>query len=216
MSLRIQYGGSFDPVHRGHLAIARAARDTLQADVHFMPAADPPHKGPTGADAGERLAMLRLAIADEPGLAIDTRELQRAGPSYSIDSVLELRAALGKGAPLALLLGADSFLSLPHWRHWQELLAQVHIIIAERPGSAFAQSDLPPALAAIAEGRWQNSPQPLQQTAAGYWYRLSLPLRPESSSALRRTVQQNQPHWREWTPPAVARYIDTHQLYRAR
>ncbi|PJK07930.1 nicotinic acid mononucleotide adenylyltransferase [Lysobacteraceae bacterium NML95-0200] len=216
MSLRIQYGGSFDPVHLGHLAVARAARDTLRATVHFMPAADPPHKAPTAADASQRLAMLQLAIAAEPGLAIDTRELQREGPSYSIDSVLALRAELGKDRPLALLLGADSFLSLPSWRRWRELLAQVHIVIAERPGSALAADDLPPELAAIAEGRWQNQPQPLQQTAAGYWYRLSLQLRPESSSALRQAIAQGKPHWQAWTTPAVAQYINAHQLYRRR
>lgn len=214
--LRLQYGGSFDPVHCGHLAVARSARDALHADVYFMPAADPPHKGPTGADADARLAMLRLAIANEAGFAIDPRELMRAGPSYSIDSVLALRAELGKDRPLALLLGADSFLSLPSWRRWQELLSQVHIVIAERPGSRLAADNLPPALAATAEGRWQCSAQPLQQAAAGYWYRLRLPLRPESSSALRQAIAQDQRHWRAWTSAAVAGYIDAHRLYRTR
>lgn len=214
MSLRIQYGGSFDPVHCGHLALARAARDTLRATVHFMPAADPPHKGPTGADAMQRLDMLRLAVTDEAGLAIDIRELQREGPSYSIDSVLALRAELGQDTPLALLLGADSFLSLPSWRRWRELLAQVHIVIAERPGNVLATQALPPELAAISQGRWQCQPQALQQTAAGYWYRLPMPLRQESSSTLRRALEQGAPHWQQWTPAAVAQYINAHQLYR--
>src|SRR5688572_722316 len=91
------YGGTFDPVHTGHLAIARAVRDALHADVHLLPAADPPHKGATHADAAQRARMLELAVGDRHtddgrGLVVDRRELQRAGPSYTIDTLHELRA----------------------------------------------------------------------------------------------------------------------------
>ena len=89
--LRIQYGGTFDPVHQGHLAVARSARDRLQAEVWLMPAADPPHKPPTEADAGQRRAMLQLAVTGQSGLHVDDRELHRDGPSYTIDTLIALR-----------------------------------------------------------------------------------------------------------------------------
>ncbi|MEG0185234.1 MAG: adenylyltransferase/cytidyltransferase family protein, partial [Stenotrophomonas sp.] len=96
MGLRIHYGGTFDPVHLGHLAIARAARDQLQVAVRLLPAADPPHRAAPGADAAQRAHMLALAIGDEPGLLLDLRELERSTrqpgvPSYTVDTLRELR-----------------------------------------------------------------------------------------------------------------------------
>ena len=99
--LRVCYGGTFDPVHDGHLAIARAARDMLDADVSLLPARDPPHKAETRADAAQRAAMLALAIAGEQGLALDLRELGREGPSYTVDTLSGLRAELGDAVPIA-------------------------------------------------------------------------------------------------------------------
>ncbi|RMH91164.1 nicotinate-nucleotide adenylyltransferase [Lysobacter pythonis] len=215
MSLRIQYGGSFDPVHEGHLAVARAARDALAAGVWLMPAGDPPHKGPTAVDAARRREMLALAVAGEPGLAVDERELRREGPSYTIDTLIELRAGLGTDAPLAILVGADSFLALPGWRRWYELAGFAHLVIAERPGSGFDPAALPPELAAFAAGRWAAAAGELARTPTGLLYRLALPLRPESSSELRRRIAGHDPRWREWVPPAVADYIVRHRLYGA-
>ncbi|WP_313117093.1 nicotinate-nicotinamide nucleotide adenylyltransferase, partial [Stenotrophomonas indicatrix] len=115
MSLRIYYGGTFDPVHLGHLAIARAARDELQVAVRMLPAAD---RAVPGATAEQRCSMLGLAIGDEPGLLLDRHELDRAErfpgrPSYTVDTLRELRAELGPSRPLAWLVGADSLLGLP-------------------------------------------------------------------------------------------------------
>lgn len=96
--LLVCYGGTFDPVHEGHLAVARSARDALDADVALVPARDPPHKGPTRADAAQRARMLELAVAGEAGLSVDLRELHREGPSYTFASLGELRAAArGRG-----------------------------------------------------------------------------------------------------------------------
>ena len=119
--LRVFYGGSFDPVHNGHLAIARAARDALHAEVALLPARDPPHKAATHADAEQRAQLLELAIEGEPGLHVDRRELQRAGPSYTVDTLAGLRAELGGAAPLAWLIGADSLLQLHTWHRWREV-----------------------------------------------------------------------------------------------
>ena len=131
-ALRVLYGGTFDPVHLGHIAVACAARDALDATVAFMPAADPPHRAPPGAAAADRAAMLDLAIAGEPGLALDLRELERDGRSWTDDTLRELRAAIGDAAPVALLLGADSFDALPTWKDWRALFDLAHLVVAGR------------------------------------------------------------------------------------
>ena len=117
--LLVCYGGTFDPVHNGHLAVARAARDALDARVALLPAHDPPHKGPTRADATQRAAMLDLAIAGEPGLSVDRRELLRAGPSYSFDTLGELRARQAEHAAevVEVLLAAQAFVERILLRH---------------------------------------------------------------------------------------------------
>ena len=210
--LRVWYGGTFDPVHQGHLAVARVARDRLQAQVALLPAADPPHKGPTRADAAHRLEMLRLALDGTPGIVVDDRELRRSGPSWSIDTLLELRGEFGSQAPIALLLGADSFLSLPSWRRWMEIIDLAHIVIADRPGSGFDADGLQPPLADAARGRWVAQHRQLLQQPAGRLLRLRMPLRPESSTELRRRIAAGEP-WHGWVPPAVADYIGRHHLY---
>lgn len=212
--LRVQYGGSFDPVHNGHLAVAAAARDALAAQVYLMPAADPPHKPPTRAGAAERIALLQLAVADNTGLHLDPRELERPGPSWTIDTLHELRGELGAETPLALLLGADSFLGLPGWKCWRELPGLAHFIIAERPGQSL-DGPLPPELAGLAAGRWLRDPGALHALPAGRLYRLRLPLRPESSSGLRQRIASGDPDWSDWVPPAVAARIRRHGLYGA-
>ncbi|MBP6750924.1 MAG: nicotinate-nicotinamide nucleotide adenylyltransferase, partial [Xanthomonadaceae bacterium] len=126
--LRLFYGGTFDPVHNGHLAIARAARDALGTSVWLMPAADPPHRDAPGASADQRAAMLDLAVEGQTGLRVDRRELERAtragdAPSYTIDTLRELRAKFGEQAPLAFLIGADSLHGFATWKEPEALLA---------------------------------------------------------------------------------------------
>lgn len=214
--LSLYYGGTFDPVHNGHLAIARAARDELQAPVRLMPAADPPHRAPPGANALQRAHMLDLAVAGEPGLQVDRRELERAqrqpqARSYTIDTLHELRGELGAQAPIALLVGADSLVSLPTWKAWRELFGLAHFVVAERPGSPL-DGGLPAELAAALQGRWTVDPGVLDATPAGALYRLHQPLQPESASELRRRIGDGQP-WRSLVPAAVAAYIADERLY---
>ncbi|MFT4256166.1 MAG: nicotinate-nucleotide adenylyltransferase [Pseudoxanthomonas sp.] len=215
--LHLIYGGTFDPIHDGHLAIARAARDELCTDVWLMPAADPPHRPAPGADAQQRAAMLALAVGDEPGLHVDLRELRRAqrepqARSYTIDTLRELRGELGDDAPLAMLVGADSFVGLPGWRQWRELFDLAHIVIAERPGSPL-DGGLPPELAAAVAGRWRDDAGALAAAPAGGLFRLHQPLHPESATGIRQRIAAGGP-WREGLPPAVADYIAAHGLYR--
>lgn len=209
--LNLFYGGTFDPVHNGHLAIARAARDELGCTVRLMPSADPPHRAPPGADAGQRARMLELAIADEPGLLVDRRELDRDGRSYSIDTLRELRATLGPDAPIALLIGADSFFGLPSWHEWKALFDFTHFVVAPRPGSPL-DGQLPQELAAMARGRWTESPEVLESTAAGRLFLLDQPLQPESASEVRRRIANGQ-DWLDLVPAAVAGFILGQGLY---
>ncbi len=214
--LQVYYGGSFDPVHNGHLAIARAARTALHAEVALVPARDPPHKDATHADAGQRAQLLALAIEGEHGLRVDPRELHRAGPSYTFDTLAELRAEAGASAPLAWLVGADSLLQLHTWHRWRELFDLAHIVAVQRPGAeldaARLREQAPQVLAQI-NGRWLP-PEALADGPAGGFALLPLAeLRPESSTELRRRIAAGEP-WRDWVPAAVAARIDSLHLYR--
>ena len=211
MKLRTWYGGTFDPVHDGHLAIARAARDALDCAIRFMPAADPPHRPPPGADAAQRADMLALAIDGEPGLRLDLRELHRDGPSYSVDTLRGLRAEYGNDAPIALLVGADSLLGLPTWHDWTALFGLAHFVVADRPGSAL-DARLPPVLAEAVAGRWIDDPAALRDAPAGCLLRLHQPLHPGSATDVRRLIRAGGP-WRARVPAAVAGYIVRERLY---
>ena len=212
MSLRILYGGTFDPAHAGHLAVARAARDTFGATVSLLPAADPPHRPAPGASAADRAALLALALEGEPGLAIDTRELRRAGPSWTVDTLRELRAELGPEAPLAWLIGDDAFLGLPTWHEWTALPGLAHFIVAVRPGHA--GRELPAALAAAFAGGWAASPEALSAAPAGRLFRLQLTEHPASATELRRRLAAGEGTG-DWLAPAVAAEIACRGLYRA-
>ena len=209
--LELFYGGTFDPVHNGHLAIARAARDEIACEVRLMPAADPPHRAPPGAGALQRAAMLDLAVAGEEGLRVDRRELSRPGRSYTVDTLRELRDELGPMQPLALLIGADSFIGLPGWREWQSLFDLAHFVVAPRPGSPL-DDELPAELLAATQARWTRFPTDLKASPAGRLYRLDEPLHPESASEIRRRIAENGP-WRQLVPTPVAGFITTNGLY---
>ena len=210
--LRVFYGGTFDPVHNGHLAIARAAADSLDSTIRLMPAADPPHRAPPGAAATHRAAMVELAIAGEAGLRIDRRELLRDGRSYSIDTLRELRASYGDDASLALLVGADSFVELPTWKDWRALFEFAHFVVADRPGSPIDGGNAD--LAQVLAGRWADTPEALRRSPAGRVFCLRQPLHPESATDIRRRIAAGAP-WRKLVPAAVADYIEHHGLYAA-
>ncbi|MGN2253619.1 nicotinate-nucleotide adenylyltransferase [Frateuria sp. GZRe12] len=128
-------GGTFDPIHIAHLAVAWEAAELLDAEVRLMPAAVPPHRPPPIADATTRVAMLRAALRGQDRLGLDTRELARGGPSYTVDTLAELRAEEGD-RPIVLLLGADAFAGLPGWHRWYALFEAAHIGVLSRPGVA--------------------------------------------------------------------------------
>jgi len=128
------FGGTFDPIHYGHL---RTAFEVLQAlrfsEVRFVPSGDPPHRGTTFADAGVRLDMVRVATQGQSGFIVDECELERDGPSFTIDTLASMRAE-HEDAPMGLIVGMDAFLGLTTWHRWDEILDFAHIIVAHRPG----------------------------------------------------------------------------------
>lgn len=135
------FGGTFDPVHYGHLRAAWEAAEQLDADVRLMPANVPPHRPQPVLDAGRRVELLALALAGQTRLTLDTRELDRAGPSYTVDTLRELRAEIGNDRPLVLLVGADAFAGLPSWNRWLQLFDLAHVGVLDRPGPARARPD---------------------------------------------------------------------------
>ena len=127
-------GGSFDPVHVGHLRTAWELLTGLGlAEVRFIPSRVPPHRAAAIAPAALRLRMLDAAVAGQPGFVVDDCELRREGPSYTVDTLTGLRAGQPQ-RPLVLILGMDAFLGLPGWHRWREIPALAHIVVVQRPG----------------------------------------------------------------------------------
>jgi nicotinate-nucleotide adenylyltransferase len=206
-------GGTFDPIHYGHLELAREAMTaTGLGAVRLIPAGDPPHRGAPVASAAQRLAMTELAVADYRGLAVDAREIRRPGRSYTVLTLSELRAENGV-APLALILGADAFLDLPAWHRWQEIFALAHVVVAARPGTAF--DVLPAALAPEWAQRHTEALDALRTAPAGAIVRATITPRPISASAIRAALSRgDRAAVRGLLPPAVLAYIERNRLYR--
>jgi nicotinate-nucleotide adenylyltransferase len=128
------FGGTFDPIHNGHLRTAFELWQALRlAQVRFMPTGSPPHREQPLASAEMRRDMVRAAVAGQSAFVVDDREMRRPGVSYSVDTLLDLRSELPERS-LCLLLGMDAFLGMPHWHRWREIFELAHIVVAHRPG----------------------------------------------------------------------------------
>ena len=186
------FGGSFDPVHRAHLALASAALHELQLDeVHWVPAGQPWQKSRTLTDATHREAMLRLALAGEPRFVLDRIEIERPGPSYTIDTLKALQAA-HPDTQWFLLIGQDQYAGLHTWHGWTQLLSRVVLAVANRPGD----------LRAI-------HPDVMRQPHRV----VPLPMLDISATEVRARAATGQ-DLTPLVPPEVARYIESHGLYR--
>ena len=164
------FGGTFDPIHLGHLCVAWEASELLDADVLMMPSGIPPHRPPPIASSPQRLAMLEVALRGQSRLILDGRELARSGPSYTVDTLVELRDEHG-GRPLVLLLGTDAFAGLPDWHGWHRLFELAHIGVLSRPGE---QATLPEELQRETADRWVDDATSLQSAPAGQVMALSV------------------------------------------
>lgn len=209
-------GGTFDPVHYGHLRLADEVRTALELpDVRLVPAGDPPHRAGPEASAADRLAMLNLAVQGFPGLSVDARELARRGKSYTVLTLEELRAE-DAARPILLLLGADAFHGLPTWHRWREILALAHVVVVARPGSEL-EHGLPAALADDWTRRLTLDPRLLKDTPAGAIYRQAVTPQPIAATAIRAQLARGDEGVaavRELLPPAVLAYIEQRHLYR--
>ena len=205
VSFRICYGGTFDPVHDGHIAVAGFAQKSFDADVYFIPSADPPHRQKPLATARQRADMLQIAIDNQPQFFLDTRELQRATPSYTVDTLRQLRAEIGHEIPVAWLIGADAFAQLHTWHEWEQLFDLAHFIVAVRPGYSMQSPDFP-----INE-RLSDSLDELKASPAGRIFSLQCPPQRESASAIREAFSAGEAP--VGLNPAVHAYILEHGLY---
>ena len=186
-------GGSFDPVHNAHVALAHAALDALALhEVRWIPAGQPWQKSRAMTAATHREAMVRLAIAEEPRFVLDRSELQRQGPTYTLETVREMHAAW-PGAELTLIIGQDQYAGMHTWHGWQALLGMVQLAVAARPGAERAVN------AEVLTIQHRNVP---------------LPMLDISSSDIRQQVARGQ-NIDHLVPPQVARYIEHQALYRA-
>jgi len=209
-------GGTFDPIHFGHLRLAEMATDALSlGHVRFIPAGQPYHRGNSVASAEHRVAMTALAIVDNPHFVLDTREVERDGPSYTVDTLTELRAELGFAQPIVVLLGTDAFSRITGWHRYQELFSLAHIAILTRAGMAPDWLNAVDAeLRKELKARITTEERLLQETSAGGI--ISIPMTPLeiSSTEIRNRLRAGK-SVRYLLPAPVLDYIESHDLYTA-
>ena len=204
-------GGTFDPIHFGHL---RPALDMQQAlgfeELRLLPCRQPPHRDQPHATPEQRLTMLQLATLGENGLSIDERELRRDGPSYMIDTMLSLRAELGDEYSLALLIGMDALHGLDRWQRWRELVDLCHLVVATRPGWSVPQRG---AVADLVRERQVADAALLRELPAGKLMFCPVTALDISASCIRALVADGKSA-RYLLPDAVLEYIQMTGLYQ--
>lgn len=205
------FGGTFDPVHFGHLRLAEELGEQLSmAQVRLIPARVPPHRADPSVSAQDRLSMVRLAAAGNARFVVDDREIRREGPSFTVDTLTALRTELGPDRPLYLMLGADAFVALMTWSRWQQVFDLAHVVVATRPGYPLALQELPEPLGTITRERFSKVPG---GSAAGDVLTRDIAALDISASAIRHALTQGR-SVRYLIPDSVLDYIREHRLYR--
>ena len=208
------FGGTFDPVHYGHLRLAEEAAAHLGlSQVRWLPAGQPPHRETPQVTSGQRLEMVRLATAGNAGFEVDAAEVEAAQPSYSVLTLTRLRALYGPDRPLVWLLGADAFAGLTRWHRWRELLTLGHLAVSHRPGFPVETASLPAELADIFNTRRCHDPACLAAAPAGRIVTFAMTQLAISATQIRNLLL-NGGSVRYLLPPEVIDYIAAHQLYR--
>jgi nicotinate-nucleotide adenylyltransferase len=203
-------GGTFDPVHVGHLRLAIEALERLGlAHVRLIPLNNPNHRTAPMVEAERRLQMLQKSI-DHAQLIVDARELEREGVSYTIDTLMTLRADFANH-PICLLLGADAFKGLCDWHRWEELLDYCHLVVVNRPGS---NSDFEPRLQQLLERAQIADPDILRRLPCGRILFLSIPLLPISSTDVRARIADGR-SISYLVPPSVHQTILQNEYYKS-
>ena len=206
------FGGTFDPIHHGHLRLAEEMADAFDLrEVRFIPTGQPPHRAAPLTSAQHRLEMVRRAIESNPLFVLDDREIRATHVSFTLDTLREVRREIGEQQPLCLLVGADAFLGLPGWHEWQRLFELAHIVVALRPGSNMQQG-LPEALQREVDRRLAKDKTLLG--AAGSISLLDMTPLAISSSSVRHALAQ-QHSVRYLVPDTVLDYLQQQQLYKS-
>lgn len=206
-------GGTFDPIHFGHLRMAEEARQSLGLEtVRLIPAGQPPHRGQPGTPAAQRLKMVELAAAGVPTLEVDPAEVLAPQASYTILTLERLRAELGPQRPLVLLMGVDAFLGLASWHRWQALFAHAHIAVATRPGYSLHEQRMGETLAVEFHQRFAPRAQALADCPTGLITAFSMTPLAISATAIRSSLAHGGSP-RFLLPDAVLDYIQSHHLY---
>ncbi|HZI82318.1 MAG TPA: nicotinate-nucleotide adenylyltransferase [Casimicrobiaceae bacterium] len=210
-------GGTFDPIHYGHLRLAADVRTALSlSEVRLIPAGIPPHRAQPVASAEHRFAMAALGCGEFPGLGADRLEIDRPGPSYTV-ATLEALHAEQPGLPLAVIIGGDAFAGLAQWWHWERLFSLAHFIVVERPGAARTDASLEPPLQLHWERRLTTDTARLERTLAGSIARVAVTPQPIAASAIRAELalgDAGRERVRGLLPATVLDYIGRNHLYR--
>jgi nicotinate-nucleotide adenylyltransferase len=210
-------GGTFDPIHHGHLRIAQEALEQCDLmQVRFVPTGTPPHRAAPLAPAKARWEMVRLALNGHPDFHVDVHEVFRTDPCYTVDTLTALRTELGTQQSLCLIIGGDAFLQLHTWHEWRRLFELAHIVVLQRAGgqplgNAMLKADA--ALQTEYRARLAPGASALRETPNGVIFVADMPALEISSTDIRRRCADGK-NIRYLVPDAVVNYINTHSLYR--
>lgn len=205
-------GGTFDPIHYGHLRLAEEMLELAKLEqIRFIPAGNPPHRDAPGVSAAHRSAMVRLAIAGQPAFVLDEREVAKQGKCYTVDTLKALRSELGGAQPLCLLMGGDAFLQFHTWHEWESILELSHIVVGYRPGFPLEEQKTAPELYEQYRKRLCSVEHLAQQPSGGI-AELAIPKLEISATLIRARVSEHRTI-RYLLPDNVANYIYQHHLY---
>ncbi|MCB4360195.1 nicotinate-nucleotide adenylyltransferase [Quatrionicoccus australiensis] len=208
------FGGTFDPVHFGHLRLAEESIGHLGlGGVRWIPAGQPPHRGAPQVTAAQRLEMVRRSTAGNARFSVDASEVEAAAPSYTIHTLERLRRELGSAQSLVLLVGADAFAGLASWHRWRDILALAHIAVSHRPGFPVEMASLPAELASEFNARRLSDVAGLKASASGAIVTFAMTQLAISATQIRKLLA-NDLSARYLLPDAVLDYIQTNSLYR--
>ncbi len=207
-------GGTFNPIHFGHLRMAQELAVLLQLnEVRFIASANPPHKTAPEVSAEHRAEMVKIAIADNSLFKFDDRELSRKGASYTIDTLISLREELGTKTAICLFMGSDAFIQLDTWHRWQELLNYCHIVLVQRPNLSPEHPKLPEVLEVMLHEHYTENSLDFATKSAGLIHMQKITALDISSTKIREMFKNGEmPHY--LMPEKLIDYIKQHQLYK--
>ena len=207
-------GGTFNPIHFGHLRMAQELAESLSLDeVRFIPSANPPHKPAPAVSAEHRAEMVKLGITNNPVFKFDDRELHRVGASYTVDTLQSLRDELGDKVSLILFMGSDAFTQFHTWHRWQDIITLCHIALVQRPLAAKTEP-LPKVLDTFLHNHYTENADDLREISAGYVTMQAITALDISSTAIRNGLQLKKSA-RYLMPDNVIDYLEIRQLYSA-